>query len=101
MVKIDENRCIGCGICANICPEGMEVINGTAKIKNENAPCIKEAAASCPRHAIILEGSEPDSPINNTIPYNKNFEIGRGRRKRGEGRGLGMGRGSGRGRKGQ
>lgn len=82
MVKIDESRCMGCGICASICPDGIEVIGGTAKIKNENATCIKEAAASCPRHAIILENTESSQ---NAPLYNRRSGLGlrmRGRRHR-------------------
>jgi len=85
MAKINESQCIGCGICANICPEGIEMVGGIAKIKNENADCLKDAATSCPRKCIILEdnGSEKS---NNTS--NNNFNQGFG-----QGQGRGMGRG--------
>jgi len=43
MTKIDENKCVGCGICANICSEGIEMAGGKARIKNENADCLKDA----------------------------------------------------------
>ena len=55
MVKIDKNRCVGCGICVNICPQGFEMVNRKAIIEDENANCITEAANSCPSGAIILE----------------------------------------------
>jgi Fe-S-cluster-containing hydrogenase component 2 len=35
MAKIMQEECVGCGVCANICPDGIEMINGKAKIKNE------------------------------------------------------------------
>ena len=55
MVKIDKNRCVGCGICVNICLQGFEILNGKAQIKDENASCIFEATDSCPRGAIIFD----------------------------------------------
>ena len=55
MVKIDKNRCVGYGICVNICLQGFEILNGKAKIKDENASCIIETANSYPRGAIILK----------------------------------------------
>ena len=55
MVKIDKDRCAGCEICVNICPQGFKMVNRKAIIEDENANCITEAANSCPRGAIILE----------------------------------------------
>jgi len=96
MTKIDENKCVGCGICANICPEGIEIAGGKARIKNENADCLKDAANACPRRAIIFEGrNEKTEPSKDTrIGFNQGFEqrMGQGRRI-GSGRGRGLGRG--------
>ncbi|OYT41941.1 ferredoxin [Candidatus Pacearchaeota archaeon ex4484_26] len=54
-VKIDGKKCIGCGVCQSICPEGFEVVNGKSKIKNEKAKCIEEAIKACPMGAIRIE----------------------------------------------
>ncbi len=43
MAKIDKDKCIGCSICVNICPEGIELVNGKAEIKNKNANCLEDA----------------------------------------------------------
>ena len=52
MTKIDKEKCIGCGACASTCPEGFEIVNGKAIIKNIKSKCIKEAARICPVNAI-------------------------------------------------
>jgi ferredoxin len=54
MVKIDKNKCIGCGACEAVCPAGFEIKNSKASIKNPKAPCIKEGAEACPVNAIII-----------------------------------------------
>ena len=93
--KINENQCTGCGICANICPEGIEMVNRIAKIKDKDASCLSDAAKSCPKGAIILDGdSETQEDTNNSS--NQNFSQGRGMGQ-GMGRGLGGGPRDGRG----
>ena len=55
MVKVDKEKCIGCGACESVCPEGFEMgSDGKAKVKNPKAKCIKEAAESCPVNAISV-----------------------------------------------
>ncbi len=52
MVKIDEEKCIGCGACEASCSEGFEMKGGKAIVKNGKATCVKEAQADCPVGAI-------------------------------------------------
>jgi ferredoxin len=58
MVKIDKNKCIGCGACASTCPAVFEMgDDGKSKVKagadlKKNAKCIKEAIEGCPVDAI-------------------------------------------------
>jgi len=54
MTEIDKEKCLGCGACESICPNGFEIINGKAIIKDENADCLKDAANSCPVNAIKI-----------------------------------------------
>ena len=52
MVKVDKEKCIGCGTCTAVCPEGFEMDGGKAKVKNPKAPCVDKAVDSCPVQAI-------------------------------------------------
>jgi len=53
MVKVDESKCIGCGLCASLCGEVFEIKEGKAKVKaQKDLFCVKEAANSCPVNAI-------------------------------------------------
>jgi ferredoxin len=57
MIKVDQNTCIGCGLCASMCPENF-AINADGKsevISQENEAGAKEAALACPVNAISVE----------------------------------------------
>ena len=72
MVKIDREKCVGCGACANVCPDGIEMEDGKAKIKNENADCLNDAINVCPIRCIISEKNELEESNNfSTRPPNK------------------------------
>lgn len=54
MVVVNKEKCIGCGLCASICPQvfAMEK-DGKAIVKvQKKIPCVKEAIESCPVTAI-------------------------------------------------
>ena len=57
MVKVDQEKCIGCGLCESVCPEVFELKDGKSFVKDpkacKNGTC-KEAAESCPVQAITL-----------------------------------------------
>ena len=55
IVKIDRSKCIGCGLCSRMCPEGFEMVNGEPTVKDANAECIEQVAKACPTGAIVLE----------------------------------------------
>ncbi|MCK9275763.1 MAG: ferredoxin [Syntrophales bacterium] len=60
-VSVDEEVCIGCGLCEEICPEVFELTGDIAVVKiEEDIPeklveNSREAAESCPVDAIIVE----------------------------------------------
>jgi ferredoxin len=58
MLKVNKEKCIGCGYCASVCPEVFELgDDGKSQVKKnanleENKDCIKEAKEGCPVGAI-------------------------------------------------
>lgn len=60
VVKINPDVCIGCGLCANSCPEVFKMGDDKAVPVSETvAPgqedCAKQAAEDCPVSAISIE----------------------------------------------
>jgi ferredoxin len=51
-VKVDKNKCIGCGACVAVCPDGFEMKGGKSVVKNAKAKCADEAVNVCPVQAI-------------------------------------------------
>jgi len=57
-IKIDKQKCLGCRVCINLCPEVFELKDGKSKVKEKvdlkkHENCIKEAIDSCPVSAIV------------------------------------------------
>ncbi|MAG79235.1 ferredoxin [Candidatus Pacearchaeota archaeon] len=53
-IKINKEKCIGCGLCSSVCEEVFEMKDDMkAHVKSQkNIPCTKEAITSCPTEAI-------------------------------------------------
>ena len=56
MIKVDQSKCIGCGMCAGICPAVFQMgEDGKSKVFSQDDPgCADDAAAACPVDAISL-----------------------------------------------
>jgi ferredoxin len=54
MIKINKEKCIGCGLCVSVCEEVFELgDDGKAKVKEQkDVPCVEQAVKSCPVQAI-------------------------------------------------
>jgi ferredoxin len=59
-VRVDEETCIECGLCAETCPEVFEMNNEKPHVKVDEVPedvaeTCQEAAENCPVEAIQIE----------------------------------------------
>ena len=60
IIKIDENKCNGCGACAAACHEGaIEMVGGKAKLAREDyCDGLGDCLPECPTGAITFEERE-------------------------------------------
>jgi ferredoxin len=66
-IDIDSYLCSGCATCVVLCPGVFRLspITGKAELIDPDQPvteAVREAAAYCPEHCILLPGAEADTP---------------------------------------
>jgi ferredoxin len=58
-IFLDEDKCIGCGVCCQVCPDVFslnEATGVTRILRSDTAEaCVKEAEESCPVSCIRVE----------------------------------------------
>jgi len=85
MINISKNKCVGCGICMTVCPEGVQLEDGVAVVKNYDLECMKNILVACPQNAIrdvtetfvIAVGTDDGKTIKSDDHFgmSKNFQI--------------------------
>ncbi len=60
IIKIDEEKCTGCGLCASSCHEGaIDIVDGKAKLAREDfCDGLGDCLPKCPTGAITFEERE-------------------------------------------
>lgn len=70
IIKIDEDKCVGCGLCANACHEGaIGMVNGKAKLlRDDYCDGLGNCLPVCPTKAITFETREADGYNKDAAP---------------------------------
>jgi ferredoxin len=56
-IKVDQKKCIGCGVCVGQCPQTF-ALNAKGKsevISQQDIECARQAAQTCPTQAISVD----------------------------------------------
>ncbi len=77
IIRIDEEKCNGCGACAVACHEGaIEMINGKAKLTREDyCDGLGDCLPACPTNAITFEEREAPAYNEAAVTASKKAKI--------------------------
>ena len=80
IIKIDENKCNGCGACATACHEGaIDMVNGKAKLTREHyCDGLGDCLPACPTGAITFEEREAPAYDEEAVRAAKTKPFGAG-----------------------
>jgi ferredoxin len=72
IIRIDESKCTGCGMCMTNCPEGaLQIIDGKARLISDLfCDGLGACIGHCPEGAIITEEREADPYDENKVMEN-------------------------------
>ncbi|MBQ3078329.1 MAG: 4Fe-4S binding protein, partial [Clostridia bacterium] len=74
VIQIDEEKCVGCGMCAGTCKEGaIDIVNGKAKlVREDHCDGLGNCLPACPVGAIsFVEKEVPAAPALEPSPEMK------------------------------
>ncbi|MBP3703889.1 MAG: 4Fe-4S binding protein, partial [Clostridia bacterium] len=80
IIKINEEKCNGCGACAAACHEGaIEMVNGKAKLTREDyCDGLGDCLPACPTDAISFEEREAPAYNEAAVLAAKKQKLGAG-----------------------